>query len=227
MASKVIQPRLKGVDMSELTAKEQLFLMNMIGSETMNGTEACRNAGYAHPEKQAWQLLQKPKIQKVLAKLLTLRWRTALSDEDIMRQIEHWANHDPIDMCNEDGKIVVDDLRKIPEETRKCINSFKIKRYYPPGEDAEPYDEIEIKLVPREVAGKLVMMHRGMMAPVKHDVNVAHFDFDKLIIPLPPQEQCPVEKVIACVRALPEPDESHDEDVRSTLDELIEGGDDE
>lgn len=233
MASKAIQPRLKGVDMSDLTAQEQMFLMAMIGSESMNGTEACRKAGYSHPEKQAWQLLQKPKIQKVLSKLLTMRWRTTLSDEDVMRQIEHWAFHDPIDLCDEDGKIVVDDMRKIPEETRKCINSFKVRRYYPPGEDAEPYDEIEIKLVPRQDAGKLVMMHRGMMAPVKHDVNVTHFDFDQLIRPLPPDEQVPVEKVIANPQGLPEPskqdagDESHDEDVRATIDELIEGDEDE
>lgn len=215
-----------GVDLEGLTAQQQMFLLNVIASKSFNWVQAARDSGYAAPAKSAGQLLKNKKIRRALGAIIARRAKNRLmTAEDVMNQIEHWAFFDPSDLCDADGKINVEDLNAIPEMTRKCINSIKVKRFYPTGEDEEPYDEIEIRFVPRQDAGKLVMMHRGLAAPVKVEHSVAQFDFDGLVRPLPPKDQCPVDAVIANPRGLPEPepDESHDEDIQGTLNELIEG----
>ena len=104
MASRSVQPKIKGIDFSGLTAQQQLFVMYLLGSTDFNVAAAARSAGYAQPKKAGWQLLQKPSIRKALGKMQTMRVANmAVANEEILEQLDHFVMFDPADLFDENG----------------------------------------------------------------------------------------------------------------------------
>lgn len=96
-----------------------------------------------------------------------------LDTETILRELSYNALRDPLDLCDENGKIVVSDMRQIPERMRRCIDSIKVRKWL--DREGNEHQEIELKLTSKLGAIELCMRHFGMLQPkqveIKHSID--------------------------------------------------------
>lgn len=174
-----------------------MFVHALMSSAVFNPTEAARIAKYRHPKQAANKLLQDERIQSILGKAMQEREeRMEVTGDRILEELDICATRDILDLCDENGHIIVDDLRKIPERLRRCIDSVKVKQAI--DQDGNTFQQIELKLVPKIAALELSMKHRGMLAPKKHEVKQQfNFDWDRLAQPWRHiEEDDPIEQAI-------------------------------
>lgn len=182
MGTRLIKPKNRGANQKRLTSSAQMFCLEMMASRMMNSTEAAKEAGYKNPAQAANKLMKDPRVQAILGKELKRRIeRTKLSADRVLEEISYCALRDPLEMCDENGRIVIDDMRKIPEAMRRCIDGIKLKRYTD-AETGDTRDEMELKLVGKMSALELAARHFGLISPQKHEVSVLPLDFDAMVI---------------------------------------------
>lgn len=179
MTSVKLKPTKRGTNLKKLTIKERLFVEAF--PIDFNLTNAAKAAKYAYPNVMGSKLLAKPHIQRALGKILNQRIsESRLEARRVLQELVYLALRDPIDLCDENGKICVDDLRKVPERIRRCIDSLKVKQTKDP-ETGEVSQTIELKLTSKHAAVELAMKHLGLLAPEKIDVlQKVSLDWDKL-----------------------------------------------
>ncbi len=172
MGTVLVKERKNGASVERLTDQQQTFVMELLASPTFHPTEAAKKAGYKSPQVQAFKLLKKPAIQAILGKALReRRERCELKADLILQEVAYCAMRDPIDLCDENGKIAVDNLHKLPERIRRCIDSFKIKRHID-RETGNITDTIELRLAPKIASLELAMKHLGLFSPEKHEDTI-------------------------------------------------------
>lgn len=186
MGTRLIKSRKNGCSakaQEALTDQMKVFLLELQGDLNFNGTEAARKAGYKHPSVAATRLLKNPKIRAALGKALRERTeRCELKADLILQEVAYCAMRDPLDLCDEEGRISINDLREVPERIRRCIDGFKIKRRVD-AETGDIEDTIELKLAPKLGSLELAMKHMGLMAADKKEVNVTNINWDILCEP--------------------------------------------
>jgi hypothetical protein len=179
MGTTLIKNRKNGANLGRLTDKQRMFVLELLASNDFCPTRAARAAGYKSPSVQAFQLLNKPAIQAALGKAQREREeRCEVRADLVLQEVAYCALRDPIDLCDEDGRICVDDLRKLPERIRRCIDSFKIKRRIDP-ETGEIEDSIELRLAPKIASLELAMKHLGLLTERK-EISLKGIDWEPL-----------------------------------------------
>lgn len=169
--------------MSKLTDQQRTFVFQLLGDAEFNPTEAARKAKYAQPSTAAYKLLAKKEIQAVLGKKMKEREdRLEITADRVLKELACIAFRDPIELCDENGRISLDDLRKIPEHTRRAIESIKQKTrtLYSEHEESGQEVEVEMKFAAKLGALELLMKHLGMFAAEKKDISMS-LDWDALL----------------------------------------------
>lgn len=154
----------------QMTNRHRMFLAEYLLD--YNATRAARLVGYKNPQQMGSKLIN-PTYYPVIAKAIQQAQRQVLEDraisrERILEELGYLAVRDPIDMCDENGRIIMDDLRKIPERMRRCYEVFEVKRTY--YDDGRVEDVAKIKLAPKTPAIELYMKHLGMLG-IKNDLS--------------------------------------------------------
>ena len=164
----------------KLTPSQLTFVVEMLRDRMMNPTHAAAKAGYHNPSQAANKLMKNPVIAEALTAALEERVRRVQLDGDrLLEELAYCALRDPIDLCDEHGRIVLTDMHQIPERMRRCIESIKCRQGV--DSDGRPWQSIEVRLTPKIAAVELAMRHFGMLAPQKHDVNIKQtIDWDSL-----------------------------------------------
>lgn len=190
-------------DYDKLTVQQRTFILYLMNDPSFNAEAAAKQAGYTGAGSGA-KLLRNETISKELSRQLAKR-REALevSSEDVIAELKDIAFRDIIDLADEDGKINLTDIRKLPPRIRKCIDGLKVKA----GFDLEGNQvmTIDIKLVPKMEAMQLLMKHLGMLEPdgmrKPKDDNEGKvvFNWDDLYAP-PRIEHDPVEATLNAAR---------------------------
>ncbi|KKN70633.1 hypothetical protein LCGC14_0429060 [marine sediment metagenome] len=182
MGTKLIKPRKRGGNWKYLTSGQYMFCLEMLASKMMNAAEAARNAGYHNPAQAANKLMKIKRVALILKKEMEERIdRTKLSADRILEEVAYCALRDPLDLCDENGKIIMDDMRKLPERIRRCIDGIKLKRYVD-AETGDVTETMEMKLVSKMSALELAARHFGLIGPQKLDVRVLPLDFDAMVL---------------------------------------------
>lgn len=170
--------RVHGRYPARLTEREQIFVRELMCTREFDMEEAAKKAGYASPKKDAKKLMQKPGVRAAINKLQKERNATLeLTAEKLLQELACSALRDPVDLCDENGVIIVNDLRKLPKNIRKTIDQIKIRTRTNKEGDVE--QQIELKLTPKLQALELAMKHFGMLEPLDRSTKLV-IDWDSL-----------------------------------------------
>ena len=170
-----------------LTLKQQEFVNQFILHKG-NISRAAEAMGYkkSTASRMGQSFLKRGAVKQAIAKRLnTGLKKEELTSQIVLKQLANLVTRDPLDLCDETGKIVVDDMRKIPERMRGCIDGIKQKiRTYIDDESGEPVTEteIEIKMSPKLPAVKLAMEYFQMISESNTDQK-QQIDWSILIQP--------------------------------------------
>lgn len=152
-----------------LTLKQQEFVNQYILHKG-NITKAAEAMGYkkSTASRMGQSFLKRGAVKQAIAKRLNTGLRKEeLTSQIVLKQLANLVTRDPLDLCDENGKIIVNDMSKIPERMRGCIDGIKQKiKTYIDEESGEPVTEteIEIKMSPKLPAVKLAMEYFKMIS---------------------------------------------------------------
>lgn len=170
----------RGVNPKHLTDKQQKFIQEYLID--FCGARAAKAAGYKHPAVAACKLLNAKRYPLVARAIGAARRRDledlALTRENILRELAYCLFRDPVDLCNKDGRIAINDLRELPPRVRRCIDGIKCKQYTLG--DGTVVQEIELKLVGKLGCIEMAMKHKGLLGIEKHEVKMG-VDWDSLL----------------------------------------------
>ena len=131
------------------------------------------------PSVAANKLMKDKRIQAILGKVLRERLeRLEMSGDTLLRELAYCALRDPIDLCDENGHLDIDDMRNIPERMRRCIEQIKVREFT--DEDGNTERTTELKLTGKLAAIEIAMKHHGMFAPQQHQVTMTSINWDDL-----------------------------------------------
>lgn len=159
-----------------LTDKQCRFVSEYL--LTLNATDAARKAGYKQPNVASAKLMANSRIAKCIgnAQRQSLE-KLELTREAMLRELAFCALRDPADLCDEHGAIITDDIRKLPERVRRCIDG--IKQRITTDKDGNTTVVTELKLSPKIAAVELAMRHFAMFAPQQHELKLG-IDWERL-----------------------------------------------
>ncbi len=169
----------RGANPKRITDKMRIFAFEYLID--FDNRRAAIAAGYPKRSASAiaCKLLKHPVIKAIVAKAQRERLEGCeLESKRVLQELVYCALRDPIDLCDEHGRIAVDDLNQIPEQIRRCIDSFKITRYTDK-KTGDTRDVIELKLTSKLAAIELAMKHLGLFAAEKHELKQL-IDWDQL-----------------------------------------------
>lgn len=206
-----------------LTEQQKMFVCALLNDPQFRPLQAAIKAGYATPHSAGTRLMKNRNVAKVLAQEQKKRInRTKLSADRLLEELAYIALRDPLDLCDADGHIVIDDLRNIPERMRRCIESIEVEQEVDPDTDKVVNQKIKLKLAPKTPALELAMKHFGMLVD-RRAINLntkVSIDWDKVQI----QSADPIEEIIEVVGnvyTIPE-EKVPVPDLDYTVDELLE-----
>ena len=152
--------------LDKLTDKQVRFVYEY--NVDYDGARAAKESGYRNPAKAAGKLLdanQNPLVAKAIG-LLRKETNNQLefSAEDVRREVAYSAFRDVLDLCDSRGVIETNDMRKIPEHVRRCVDGIKAKVLY--DRDGNVASQtFELKLVAKLGALDLLAKMMGLMDP--------------------------------------------------------------
>lgn len=145
---------------SNLTQKQDRFCQEYIID--FNGTRAAISAGFSKKTaaEQAYQLLQKPHIQKRLKELIEERQtRTQTEADEALLECRRIATADVGQAFNEDGTLK--GIHDIPEKIRRAIAGFEVIEEY--GKDGAVSGYLKkVKFWSKDTQIKHLFMHHGL-----------------------------------------------------------------
>jgi phage terminase small subunit len=196
---------LRGRDPDELTEQEREFIAALMADPAHNPTNAARKAGYAVPSQAGTQLMRRKRVLAALFRKKHQRQhRLKIKSDRVLKELYWMAMRDPIDLCDPDtGAIRTDDLRQIPERTRRCIEGIKQKTRTYRTEDGETVTEVEVELKfsSKTTSIDMLMKHLSLYAAERHQ-HEGTLNWDAMIGASPPApEEDPVERRILEVEA--------------------------
>jgi len=169
----------RGIDIRDLNDRQRAFVFEY--TKDYDATRAAKAAGYKG--KNAGQkLLSSRNVERAIGAIQNRNLKKATMDrEQILEELTNVATRDFLDLCDENGKFVIDDFRKVPQPVRRLIESVKIKERRTPGKHGDSVEtEYEITLSNKLQAIDKLMRHFGMFAPQEHNVNVTAKTWDEL-----------------------------------------------
>lgn len=176
-----VELRKRGVDPKRLTDKMRQFAYEY--PIDFNGVRAVIAAGYSKngAAVRACKLLKNPLVRAAIGKAVRERLDQTNVDADrVLKEVIYCALRDPIDLCDEQGRIRVNSLENIPEQTRRCIDGIKCKQHT--DRDGNVTQEIELKLVSKISALDLLAKYFGLLQPERGgDTNIAILNWDGLV----------------------------------------------
>jgi phage terminase small subunit len=180
----LVEERTRGVKEERLTDKMLRFAHEYMLDG--NGKRAAIEAGYSKKSAHvmAAKLLKHPLVKQFIGKQHREdRNHFKLTRRRIIQELAYAALRDPLDLCDENGQIIVQDLRQVPEHMRRCIDGIKVRqRKIAGGEEGVEVteQEMEIKLSSKLGALELAMKHKGLFAATnvnnQHLVTVVNWD---------------------------------------------------
>lgn len=174
----------------KLSPRKQVFFYEYLVD--FDTKRAARAAGYK--SESATSKLLSPKYNPVLCEAIdraleVRKDKYRLTAERVLEELGYCALRDPIDLCDENGLIRIDDLRKLPAAVRRTIESIKCKQHY--GQEGNVEGQtIELKLVNKHASLELAMKHLGLLSEDRQrDINNrAQLDWDSMVKPVGPEE---------------------------------------
>lgn len=163
MSSAKIQPTNYGSSkhkLGQLTAQQQLFIAELVASESFSVCDAARKAGYKNPSVSGSKLLGNKVIARAVGKALKERIsRTEITADKVLGELAKIAFYDPREMFNEDGSLknVVD----LPDGIAHCLSSVKVRTI--PTKEGDPIVNVEVNLCSKLGALELIAKHLGML----------------------------------------------------------------
>lgn len=177
--SKQIQKRgNKGVE--RLSVMEQSFVRTLLDQRTFNLTHAAKEAGYANPDVAGCQLIKRPAIQAILGREQRRRMeRLELKGDEVLNMLRVGLFFNPLTLFkpSPDGKWMVEDLDKIPDEVGRCITKIKSKMVEFEG-TVTTYFELE--LMDKTKLLDYALKHCGLAGVTKVSVQAAEDTSDPL-----------------------------------------------
>lgn len=191
MSSSLAKQTVTNKRAAKITSQQWEFIKAMQSDPAMSPSRAAKKAGYASPYKSGNALMKKPHIQAEIGKELKKRLdRLELSGDRLLEELAYMALRDPIDLCDEEtGEIIIDDLRKIPERMRRCIEGIETVDTY--DSEGNMTRKTKIRLCSKTASVEMAMKHFGMFEKdnSQQSGNVVIVNWDTLTEPV--QEQKP------------------------------------
>ena len=150
-------------DLSELNDKYKHFVKEYLRdfSATRAYSVAISPLKGASLAAAASQMLHREEIQVALQKEMNARFERLDIDADkLVQLLWNIADHDPAELF--DMTQSLKNIKEMPIETRKALNSFKIVEQWGP-DDGVPSMVKDVKLCSRERAIELLMKWKGML----------------------------------------------------------------
>jgi Terminase small subunit len=150
----------KGVNPARLTDRQRAFVAEYVTD--YNAVRAARAAGYAHPLAAGGKLVKNKLVAAAIGKIQRDNLeRLQLTKETIVEKLACVVLRDPIDLCDANGQIVLNDLRKLPKRIRVCIDGIKVRSRT--DNDGNISQEVELRFAPTNPAMELALRHFGML----------------------------------------------------------------
>lgn len=166
--------KLKTLD--DLTRQQQLFVVELLASDTFSPKEAAEKAGYKQPGVAGWKLLRNAAIKRALGRMQRERAeRCQLKADDVLGYLKNVLYFNPLQYFkpSRDGGWLVTDPESLPEWVGRLIESMEVK-VRETEEATSTYFKVQI--VSKSTALALAMKHVGVE---KHEVKHS-FDWDSL-----------------------------------------------
>lgn len=152
-----------------------------------NQTQAAIDAGYSEKtaHNMGCRLMKNPKIKAFIEKVHKQdRKKFEVDRYEVLEHLVACVTRDGKDFVDDQGRLMIDNLNDLPDRVTKAIDGIKQKRKVyslPDGTEVEE-TETELKLVPKAVAIRMAMEHKGLFAAQEVTHKLA-FDFDQLYFP--------------------------------------------
>lgn len=160
--------------------RQRAFVGEYLATADLNATEAARRAGYSGASAAAAKLMKNTSVRKAIREGMRRRGeRLEIKADRVLQELARIAFRDPIDLCDENGQVCLDDLREIPENARRTIEAIKTRVRTVRGGESGDSDgsgqdvEVEMRFAPKIAALELLMKHLGMFAPEKKSVHMS------------------------------------------------------
>jgi len=167
--------------LKKITSQQKDFVLYLLADPKYSPIAAARKAGYKNPAPSASKLIKQPVIAKYLKKIRKEREKhTVVTQARIIEELACIGFRDPIDLVGADGLINLEDLTKIPERFRRCIEGIDVTDRF--DEDRNLISRtVKFKLSSKLVALDLLAKHHGYYAEQKVQVAATHkFDWNSL-----------------------------------------------
>ncbi len=165
-----IELALRGIDLKDLTDRQRAFVFEYV--KDYNAKRACLAVGYKNSSmgKKLTDNKYYPKVVRAIGSIQRKNVEQAiLTKDEILAELSNLATRDIIEMCDEKGVFITNDMRKVPAHIRRCIDGLEINQRF--NEDGEVVGQhVKFKLVGKMGAIDMLMKHFGMFAPEKLEV---------------------------------------------------------
>ena len=112
--------------------------------------------------------MKHPIVRKVLGRARLERASDLkIRGDRVLEELAYCALRDPIDMCDENGQLIVDDLTQIPEPMRRAIENLEVTKHFNL-DTGEEVTKMRLTFVNKGNSLKLLMQHLGMLDEVHH-----------------------------------------------------------
>lgn len=176
-STKITRHNARKDKLESLTDRQKLFVSEYLIDQ--DAANAAKRAGYKS-DSMAGKLMRNPIVSKAIGKALNERLEAnEMTAERLLKELSYAALRDPLDLCDKNGVMVLNDLRKLPARMRRCIDGIKIRNTVVDGEVVG--QEYELKLCPKLASIELAMKAFGMLTE-KREIRAEHtIDFDALL----------------------------------------------
>lgn len=164
----------------DLTDKQRQFVVEYC--KHYNATQAAKDAGYSarSASEMGRRLLDRnkyPKVAKAIGYIQQQSIKSAIiTKEQILQELSIISLRDIIELCDENGQIVVDDLRKLSPAIRRQIEGITIEER---DTVRGPVKTYKLTLCRKMQALEMCMKHFGMYEQAETKVTVG-FDLESM-----------------------------------------------
>lgn len=164
--------KVRGIDLNDLPDRHRAFVVEYC--KHYNASEAARKVGYKNAAVMGRKLIDgkhHPKVARAIGAIQKKNLETAILTKDqIMQELSTLAMRDIIDLCDEEGAFIVDDMRKLPPHIRRCVDGVEIDQKF----DREGNvigQRVKLKLIAKMQAFDMLSKHLGLYSPEEHKVE--------------------------------------------------------
>jgi phage terminase small subunit len=156
----------RGTNPNRLNDRQRKFVAEY--TIDYDGHRAARAAGYkGNMSSHVHRLLKNPLVRNAIGKIQSdVLMELELTRERLQRETAYCALRDPIDLCDENGVLLINDIRAIPERMRRSIEGIEARLLY----DRDGHvcgQSIKIKLASKVQSLELLAKMIGALDPTE------------------------------------------------------------